>query len=154
MDLSDEIQSKFSNSIHKLLVNIVYTGNFLNHYHNQILRPHELTIQQFNILRILRGRHPQPASVRLLTQRMLDKNSNASRLVEKLRKKNWVKRTECGEDRRRVDVIITEEGLNLLEQIDDKFTEHISWIGGLEPEKIEISNQTLDLIREKIQSHI
>ncbi len=120
MRLEDEImQKKFKSELHKLLVNIIYTGNWLNSAHSKFYKQYGLTPQQYNLLRILRGQHPNCATVNLLTERMLDKMSNASRLVEKLRKKEYVKRIECPRDRRRVEVTITNKGLKLLKEIDD-----------------------------------
>ncbi|MEM1358439.1 MAG: MarR family transcriptional regulator [Bacteroidota bacterium] len=80
------------------------------------LKPFDLSLQQFNILRILRGRGDQPSTVKLLTERMLDKMSNASRLVDKLKSKGYVERKQCPTDRRRVDIIITQEGLDTIEK--------------------------------------
>ena len=86
MRLEDEIvQSKFESEEQKAVINIIYTSDWLNAIHSGLMKPYGLTQPQFNILRILRGQHPNPATIRLLTERMLDKMSNASRLVEKLR---------------------------------------------------------------------
>lgn len=107
-------QPKFDNSLHRVQVNLLYTSNWLNHRNMMMLKPFGLSLQQFNILRILRGRSGNPATVKLLTERMLDKMSNASRLVDKLKDKGLVDRQECETDRRRVDIVITEKGLNIL----------------------------------------
>ncbi|NJC25316.1 MarR family winged helix-turn-helix transcriptional regulator [Neolewinella antarctica] len=107
-------QAKFSNPPHRAHVNILFTSNWLNHRTATTLKPFGLSAQQFNILRILRGRAGKPATVKLLTERMLDKMSNTSRLVDKLRDKKLVLRQECPTDRRRVDITITQEGLELL----------------------------------------
>ncbi len=119
MRLEDEIQQyTFKNEYHKLSINLMLTGSWLNQLMKSWLDPFGLTKQQFNILRILRGQYPEPAKVSLLAERMLDKMSNASRLVEKLRLKGLVERTGCEHDRRAVDVKITQAGLDLLERID------------------------------------
>ena len=107
-------QPTFRNPHHRAQVNVLYTSNWLNHRTMLTLKPHGLSLQQFNILRILRGRGGKPATVKLLTERMLDKMSNASRLVDKLKDKGLVDRRECPSDRRRVDIVITEKGLDLL----------------------------------------
>lgn len=118
MKLEKEIhQAKFKTPFEKLVVNIIYSGNWVNFNTNKLLKEHKITPQQYNVLRILRGQHPNPVPIFTITERMLDKMSNASRLVEKLRQKGLVARSECGADRRRVDVIITEEGLVKLEEI-------------------------------------
>ncbi len=119
MELGKEIkQAKFRNEEHKAAVNIFYTNNWLRDKMACLFKTHEISIQQYNILRILRGQHPNPCTVRLLKNRMIDKMSDASRLVERLRQKGLVARETCEEDRRIVDIIITEKGLNLLMDID------------------------------------
>jgi DNA-binding MarR family transcriptional regulator len=119
MGLEDDIgQKKFRNEAHKLGVNLIYTFNWVNTFHTDFLKPHKITSQQFNVLRILRGQHPNPASVKLIRERMLDKMSDASRIVEKLRVKGFVDRKISNDDRRVCDVIITEKGMSLLDKID------------------------------------
>ncbi len=120
MRLEDEImQKKFKSEYHKLLINIIFTGNWVNAESIKFLKQFGISPQQYNLMRILRGRHPESASITLLTERMLDKMSNASRLVEKLKKKSLVERIECPNDRRKVEVTINEKGLELLKKIDD-----------------------------------
>ncbi len=117
MRLEEEIQqSKFKDEYHKLGVNIIYSASWMSSLHLQVLKNFNLSVQQFNILRILNGRDPEPATVKLLTERMIDKMSNASRLVEKLKQKGLVARTSCSEDRRRVDIAITEKGKKTVDQ--------------------------------------
>lgn len=118
MKLEDEIQqSAFQSEYHKLAVNILYTHGWLVSHLSTALKPHGLTIAQFNILRILRGQHPRPATISLLQERMLDKMSDTSRLVERLRAKGLAERQADANDRRRVAVRITDAGLELLERI-------------------------------------
>ena len=150
MRLEDEIQQKqFKSELQKLLINLMFTGNWVKDLNSQLLKPHGLTTQQYNILRILRGQHPNPASINLLIERMLDKMSNASRLVEKLRLKGLVERRECKKDRRQADVVITEKGLDILKRIDQdmgafekKFASQVS-----DEEAIEV-NRVLDKLRD------
>jgi DNA-binding MarR family transcriptional regulator len=119
MEIGKEIkQSKFQNEFHKASVNILFTASWLSVSLSKALRPFGVSVQQFNILRILRGQSPNPVSVKMLQERMLDKMSNASRLVEKLRNKNLVVRTENEKDRRQVDVKISEKGMGVLFEID------------------------------------
>jgi DNA-binding MarR family transcriptional regulator len=129
--IEEEIQqSSFRSAAHRTQVNIIYTAAWINQQTTQALRPHGLSIQQFNILRILRGRGGQPSTVKLLTERMLDKMSNASRLVDKLKEKGYVKRQECETDRRRVDIVITKKGLEVVneasEAVEDAMLRHFS----------------------------
>ncbi len=149
MKLEKEIhQAKFKNPYQKLVVNLIYTGNWVNFSTNKLLKEYKLTPQQFNVLRILKGQYPKPAPIFTITERMLDKMSNASRLVEKLRQKGYVERTECGEDRRRVDVIITEEGIQKLDEIS-------SIVAGFEEDiKINLTDeeaQTLNSLLDKMR---
>lgn len=117
MRIEEEIKQRvFKSPIQKVQINIIFTAAWLNQQTSSSLKPYQLSWQQFNILRILRGMHPEPASVKLLTERMIDKMSNASRLVEKLKQKGLVERTVCLDDRRRVEVVITDQGLEVLEQ--------------------------------------
>ena len=107
-------QERFISEFQKAHLNILYTAAWLTYETTQMLKPFGITWQQFNVLRILRGRRPKPATVKLLTERMIDKMSNASRLVDKLVKKGLVERQSCESDRRQVDVFLTEKGLELV----------------------------------------
>lgn len=148
MKLEDEIsQKKFKTEYQKAAINIIYTHNWLNALYSSSLKQNKLTIQQFNILRILRGQHPKPASIKLLKERMLDKMSDASRIVEKLRLKGLVKREISSADRRNVDVFIAPKGLEALKKhdtIDDLFKEHFS---ALNSKEIKQLNNLLDKLR-------
>ncbi len=149
MRLEDEIkQPKFKSEYHKLGVNIIYTANWLTHHHSKQCKEYDITPEQFNILRILRGQHPNPATVNLLIERMLNKMSNASRLVEKLRKKGLVERLTSKDDRRACDVMITKQGLNLLLKLDkaeDEWTKMFSHLSDAEIRKV---NTILDKLRK------
>ncbi|NEU66793.1 MarR family winged helix-turn-helix transcriptional regulator [Spirosoma agri] len=108
----------FKNPYHRVMVNLMYTSNWVADTQMRVLKPFGLTLQQYNVLRILRGQYPHPVKVSDITERMLDKMSNASRLVDKLVAKKFVLRTECPSDRRAVDVVITDKGLSLLKRLD------------------------------------
>ena len=140
-------QKKFKSEYHKAMINIIYTGNWLNSRSFQMFKDSEISNEQYNILRILRGQHPKAASVNLLIDRMLDKMSNASRLVEKLRKKELVARKTCNHDRRQVDIIITKKGLELLSKLDHKITEMESSIRNLSNKESKILNELLNKLR-------
>jgi DNA-binding MarR family transcriptional regulator len=119
MQLEEEIKQKnFRDEFHKVFLNVIYSANWLQNRQAQFFRDFDLTAPQFNILRILRGQYPNPATVNLLIDRMLDKTSNASRIVDKLVLKELVTRRQCEHDRRTVDVLITQKGLDLLQKID------------------------------------
>jgi DNA-binding MarR family transcriptional regulator len=141
-------QKAFKNPHQKAHINVLYTASWLSQQNAKVLKPFQISWQQFNILRILRGMAPQPATVKLLTERMIDKTSNASRLVEKLKKKGLVERVNCEKDRRRVNVSITQEGLNLLDRasaaVDASLAELAASIGS---EEAEMLNDLLDKMR-------
>jgi len=148
MEISKEIkQTKFKNEYQKMLINILFTSGWLSSKHTCNLKPYGISTQQFNILRILRGQHPKPATVNLLIDRMLDKNSNASRLVEKLRIKKLVDRAVCPEDRRAVNVIITQKGLDLLEELDKKDGTFLNELKNLSVKEAATINALLDKLR-------
>jgi len=118
MDLEKEIFStKFVNNYQKASVNIVFTYNWLNNFIKSELDKYEITNQQFNVLRILRGQNPNPATINILKERMLDKMSDASRIVDRLVQKELVTRTTNRKDRRAVDILISKKGLDILDRI-------------------------------------
>ena len=118
MELEKEIHStKFTSQHQKASVNIVFTYNWLNGLIKAELEKFKITNQQFNILRILRGQYPTPATINILKERMLDKMSDASRIVDRLVQKELVTRTVNKKDRRAVDILITQKGLELLDSI-------------------------------------
>ncbi len=149
MKIEQEInQKKFNNVFQKAHINILFTASWLSQNSAHLLRPLNISWQQFNILRILRGMQPEPATVKLLTERMIDKMSNASRLVDKLKKKSLVDRVPCPEDRRRVNIYITKEGLELLEKASHLMEHDLQdRIGHLTEEEAEELNSLLDKIR-------
>jgi len=148
MEIGKEIkQNKFKNEHQKMLINILFTSGWLSAKHASSLKPYGISTQQFNILRILRGQHPKPASINLLIDRMLDKNSNASRLVEKLRIKKLVERTICPEDRRAVNVIITNQGLALLDELDKQEGLFLKDLKNLTEKEAKQLNDLLDKLR-------
>lgn len=148
MQLEKEIvQSKFKDAWHKASINIIYTSNWLSWRHSELFREFGLSSQQYNILRILRGQYPNPATIRLLTERMLDKMSNASRLVEKLRQKGLVDRDICPSDRRQVHVRITGKGLEVLRRLDDRMQAEENVMSALSHDEAEELNRLLDKLR-------
>ena len=119
MKIEDEIkQPTFKDAFQKGYINLIFTAGWLQLRQTASFREFGLTLPQFNVLRILRGQHPKPATVNLLIERMLDKTSNASRIVDKLETKHLVTRIVCPSNRRAVDIRITDAGLNLLIRLD------------------------------------
>lgn len=148
MKLEEEISQKsFKSDYHKATINLIYTYNWLINYQIDLLKPYGITLQQFNILRILRGQFPNPTSIKIIKDRMLDKMSDASRIVEKLRLKNLVDRKVCPHERRKVDVLITQSGLDLLKEIDNHDDEVIAKISSLSETEVMQLNELLDKMR-------
>jgi len=148
MKLEDEIkQSKFRNEYQKLAVNIFYTHGWLVTKHAKILKKFGVTTSQYNILRILRGQHPNSAPISLLKKRMLDKMSDASRLVERLKIKGLLTRKNCKEDRRRVNVLITKKGLGLLANMDEYEKETETFLSSITKSEAKELNGLLDKLR-------
>lgn len=151
MGIEEEIkQPKFKSPHQKMLINLLYTTSWLNAKQNQLLKPHGISLQQYNILRILRGQYPGSIGVNALMDRMLDRNSNASRLVEKLRGKGLVERTTCMEDRRRVDVKITKKGLKSLDRLEPMIEGFHQALREIDDKEANQVNKVLDQIRELI----
>ena len=151
MSLEEDIkQERFLSEHQKAAINLLYTGGWLYYINAVHLKKFGITPEQFNVLRILRGSHPKKLMLASITSRMLDKSSNATRLVEKLRQKNLVEREICENNRRQVDINITEKGLLLLKKID---SEESNWINTLKniskPEAVEL-NRILDKLRGSI----
>ncbi|MFA5244757.1 MAG: MarR family transcriptional regulator [Pedobacter sp.] len=119
MEIEKEIYSnKFDDNHQKAIVNLIYTYGWITNILKGKLQKHKITLQQFNILRILRGQYPAPSTINLLKERMLDKMSDASRIVDRLVQKGLVRRRVNINDRRAVDIIISQEGLDILKKLD------------------------------------
>lgn len=148
MGIAEEIQQKeFKNEFSKAVINVIYTNSWLNQKHLELFKGHGLTTPQFNILRILRGQYPNPSTVNTLIERMLDKSSNASRIVDKLEQKSLVIRKQCANDRRAVDVFISEAGLELLDVLDKKIDQMQASMSNLTEEESKQLNGLLDKLR-------
>jgi DNA-binding MarR family transcriptional regulator len=147
MALENDInQHVFRNEYQKSVLNLIYTFNWMNDRLNKRFEAFEVTQQQFNILRILRGAG-QPLSTLQIRQRMLDRMSDTSRIVGRLIKKGLVKKTICTGDRRLVDVQLTDKGKKLLEQMDKLNTEFDALFQNLDQEEARKLNELLDKIR-------
>lgn len=147
MSLENDIQqTKFRNEYQKTVINLIYTFNWLTEKNKQFFEKADITSQQFNILRILRGAGA-PLSTLQIRQRMLDKMSDTSRIVDRLVKKELVKKVVCKTDRRLVDVTISEKGLSLLKDLDGYNDELDGIIGSISEEEAKTLNQLLDKMR-------
>ncbi len=149
MAIEDDIkQPKFKSEYNKLVVNILYTQSWLIEKQTSIFKPFGLTSPQYNVLRILRGQKGKPATINLIIDRMLDRMSNASRIVDRLERKELVTRKQCPQDRRAVDVFISEKGLQLLAKIDEKIDDWENNLSVISEEEAKNLNKLLDKLRE------
>ena len=143
-------QTNFRNEFQKMGINIIYTANWLNEKMGQILSTEDITQQQYNILRILRG-SDAPLSTLKIRERMLDKMSDTSRIVDRLIVKGLVEKTACIKDKRLVDITATKKGLQLLEKLDALNEQIDSILKGVSEKEATTMNQILDKLREDTQ---
>ena len=144
-------QTKFRNAHQKAAINLIYTLSWMRDKTRCIFDAEDITSQQFNILRILRGSFPQPISTLQIRERMLEKMSDTSRIVDRLISKGLVKKVTCKTDRRLVDVIITDKGKKLLERLDEKQNEIDGVLGNLSEKDANILSDLLDQIRDGVE---
>ncbi|WP_073082062.1 MarR family winged helix-turn-helix transcriptional regulator [Winogradskyella jejuensis] len=120
-ELQDILHSTSNLSASKAaVISVFYVNNVIKESILNDLKPFDLSIEQFNVLRILRGQKGKPLNLQDIQERMINKMSNTTRLVDKLIKKNFVKRNICEQNRRKVEIVITESGLDILKELDDK----------------------------------
>lgn len=139
-------QQKFRNEHQKASINLIYTFNWVSEKMKVFFENHDITSQQFNILRILRGAH-KPLSTLQIRERMLDKMSDTSRIVDRLVLKSLVKKNICKSDRRLVDITITKKGEKLLEELDLRNEQMDAVLNNLSEDDAKTLNQLLDKIR-------
>jgi DNA-binding MarR family transcriptional regulator len=148
MGIEKDIQQQsFRNDYQKAAVNILFSASWLNERIKQFFGSEDITSQQYNILRILRGAQT-PMSTLQIRERMLDKMSDTSRIVERLLKKELVEKWVCATDKRLVDVVISKKGLALLEKLDNKNSELDAMLKALSPAEAKTLNSLLDKMRD------
>jgi len=147
MSIEQDIQQDFKNEYQKAVLNLLYTNYYLVDRMNDVFKKHDITRQQYNVLRILRGQHPGHASVNLIKERMLDKMSDASRIVERLRIKELITRENCIDDKRCVEVKITARGLQLLDEMQPIVDGFELLLSNLSEQETRQLNQLLDKVR-------
>jgi DNA-binding MarR family transcriptional regulator len=125
MKIEEELKSTIDyNTSTRVFLNIMYTQNVISDSFNEIVKPYEISEEQYNVLRILRGQKGQPANMCVIQERMIAKTSNTTRLVDKLLLKDLVTRNVCPDNRRKIEVLITQKGLDLLSELDPKVKQH------------------------------
>lgn len=147
MGIEEHIKAKLKDDHHRAIVNLRYTSNWIGAYYNQQLEQFNLTLPQFNILRILRGAE-DALSVQMVKERMLEPSPNTTRLIDKLLDKGFVKRQRCKSDRRVIYLKITDEGLENLEKVDTVFDD-MSLKNNITKDEAVTLNNILDKLRKE-----
>ncbi len=146
--IEEEIKSdKFRNEYHKAALNIFVTSHWISSHHNDVFKKYHLTPQQYNVLRILRGRNPEPCTLFSVRERMIDKMSDVSRIVERLRIAGYVERSSCSDDRRAVDINISQKGLELLSTMQQEEEGMDALMKSISVEEAKQLNDILDKLR-------
>ena len=149
--IEDEIrQKKFTSILQKAVINLIYTSNWLQNQQQDFFKSFGITGQQFNILRILKGQSPKSISATEIKSRMLDRNSDVSRLLDRLASKNLITKQTCPNDKRASDVLITAEGVALLNEINK--IQKQDRVLSLSDEEAERLSDLLDKARDIQQS--
>lgn len=150
MKIEDHIQSSQQLSTEKkVLINLLYTGNWLNEVISEKLKDFDISTQQFNVLRILKGRKGKPANLSTIQERMIAKNSNTTRLVDKLIKKELVTRKKCPTNKRKVEILITNAGLQFLDQVNEVVeNKEIEIVQHMSNNDLENLNELLNKLRD------
>ena len=148
MTIEELTKSRTITQEKKTLLNVMMTQNVLSEQLNVLLKPFDISAEQFNVLRILRGQNGQPASMAVIQERMVAKTSNTTRLVDKLLAKGLVTREVCSDNRRKIDVTITDLGLALLVDLDPKIdTYESAFAAKLTQDELVTLNQLLEKYR-------
>jgi DNA-binding MarR family transcriptional regulator len=152
MTLEEQLKQKeFKTKRQRAYLNVVYTASVLNLEQTRLFKPFGLSLQQYNVLRILRGQNGTPVSIGLIQERMLDIQSNASRLIDKLEDKKLVIRKVCPNDKRQMEITITHEGLKVLLELDTVIASNESNIQ-LTDGEADMLNDLLNKLRENQKS--
>lgn len=148
MKIEEEIsQKQFRNSHQKAVVNILFTGSWLQLQIKSFMKSYDITPQQYNVLKILKGQLPNPVSTSLVRERMLDKMSDVSRIVSRLQEKSLVNVCRSNADKRLVDIVINDSGIQLLEKIDNQSDYMDSMSANLTGKEAEQLSNLLDKLR-------
>ena len=149
MKIEEEVKGNFRNEYHKALINLIFTSKQLSQRFSTVLKKYKITEAQYNVLRILRGNKSNtPSSIGYIKERMLDKKSDVSRIVDKLYGLHYLDRNECPNDRRQKEIIITDKGLSMLSKIDDCEKQIDTFLKNLSDSEVKKLNELLDKIRD------
>lgn len=149
MKLENAIKSKFTNNNQKLLVNLMFTGNYFQDFIKTQLKPYDLLPQHYNTLRIVKGKHPEPVNPGYIKQVLLDKANDVTRLLDKMVEKGLVTRETSPENRRKININITEKGIDTLAEIQllmDKINTRVELF--LNEDEVNLLNDLIDKVRD------
>lgn len=149
MKIEEIIKSTVTiNEAKKIILNVMFAHTIISEKFNEVLKPYDLSSEQYNVLRILRGQKGNPANMCIIQERMITKNSNTTRLIDKLLLKELVTREVCPDNRRKIEVLITEKGMQLLEELDPKVLENEQqFANNLNTDELEQLNTLLEKYR-------
>jgi len=150
--LEEAIKSnKFRNEMHKAGLNILYTAWWLKTIMSKELKEYGLTHEQYNVLRILKGKHPECICVKEIACRMIEKSSNVPRIIDRLETKKLVKRTSSSGDKRETVIVLTQAGINILQHSTDRINKMTDKLIKIDEAKAKILNNILEEIRKGIE---
>ncbi|MCD6064150.1 MAG: hypothetical protein K0R82_2061 [Flavipsychrobacter sp.] len=151
-NLEDIIKTKpIKDPYSRAYLNIMYTGNWILGRINQVLKPFDLTEPQYNVLRILRGQQGEAMPLFEIQERMIQKMSNVSRLIDKLLEKGLVVRKECRDNRRKVDIMITKKGLDMLDAVEPNLNGLFDTVAkNLKKDDARLLGELLDTLRKDL----
>jgi DNA-binding MarR family transcriptional regulator len=152
MKLEDAIKSnKFRNNTHKAALNILYTAWWLKTVMSKELKEYGLTHEQYNVLRILKGKHPERICVREIACRMIERSSNVPRIIDRLETKKLVKRVTSDTDKRETKIVLTQAGINILQHSTDRINKIMDDAIVISEKKAALLNQVLEELRDNLQ---
>jgi DNA-binding MarR family transcriptional regulator len=140
-------QDKFTSAVHKAIVNIMFTDGWLSNHLRDVFKDHNLTPQQYNVLRILRGKYPEALNPSDIKAVMLDKNPDLTRLCDRLLTRKLIDRCIDGDNRRKMNIRITEDGLKMLNLIDPIMIDFNEKVSTISEEEATILSNLLDKLR-------
>lgn len=140
-------QTRFKDNYHKAIVNLLYTSNYFRDAHMQVFGRYDIQGQHFNILRILKGKHPEPVSPGYIKEVMLDKGRDITRLMDKLVHMGWANRMICPENKRKMNITLTESGIEIVNKISDDVNEMDGSLKTLSDTEYELLSSLLDKMR-------
>ncbi|MGS2763912.1 MarR family winged helix-turn-helix transcriptional regulator [Sinomicrobium sp. M5D2P9] len=148
MKIEEVIKTQNMQNHTRTVINLVYTANEISNKISDAIKPFDISMPQFNVLRILKGQKGQPANLYTIQERMIAKMSNTTRIVDKLIDKDLVKRVQCPQNRRKVEIHITQNGIDLLEEVNVAVaTAEKEIVNKLDKEQLDTLNQILDTLR-------